>query len=177
MVQAEVRAIVRPATVGDAPAVAEIHVRSWQKAYRGMLSDEVLDSLSVSEWTEKRRKFLQQPAPEQRFWILEAGQLMEGFLDMGASRDAPAGDRVAEIYAIYLHPRCWGQGLGRTLMDRAIQDLRSGNWQQVELWVLEQNLQARRFYEAAGFNADGATRPDSFRGCTWTDLRYTLRLV
>jgi len=177
MVQAKVRAIVRPATVADAPAVAEIHVRSWQAAYRGMLSDQVLDSLSVSEWTAKRRKFLQQPAPEQRFWILESEQRLEGFLDTGASRDAPAGDRVAEIYALYLHPRCWGQGLGRTLIERALKDLRSGKWRQVELWVLDQNLQARRFYEAAGFAADGAARPDNFRGCTWTDLRYTLRLV
>lgn len=40
---------VRGASGDDAAAIAEIHVRSWQAAYRGVLPDELLDSLSVSE--------------------------------------------------------------------------------------------------------------------------------
>jgi GNAT superfamily N-acetyltransferase len=40
---------VRQARDGDVPSIAEIHVRSWRAAYRGILSDELLDGLSVSE--------------------------------------------------------------------------------------------------------------------------------
>src|ERR1700761_8473589 len=35
--------IIRDATVADAAAIAGIHIRAWQAAYRGMLADEILD--------------------------------------------------------------------------------------------------------------------------------------
>lgn len=35
----------RPAEPGDAGAVARVHVRSWQVAYRGPFPDESLDGL------------------------------------------------------------------------------------------------------------------------------------
>jgi len=169
---------VRPARVADAGTVAEIHVRSWQRAYRGMLLDSVLDSLSIREWTAKRRKFLKQKTHEQRYWVVETNDVLRGFMDSGASRDqdAPASQGVAEIWAMYVHPESWGQGLGQALMAHCLDDLRARHWRQVILWVLDDNRQARQFYQAAGFRADGASRPDSFRGSSWTDVRYTLEL-
>jgi GNAT superfamily N-acetyltransferase len=164
--------------VADAAAVAEVHVRSWQKAYFGMLTDSVLDGLSVARWTATRRQILKRASPDQRFWVVETGNGLLGFLDSGASRDpdAPASQGVAEIWAMYVHPSAWGQGLGRALMQRCLDDLSARHWRLVNLWVLDQNDPARRFYEAAGFQPDGASRRDSFSGCSWTDLRYTLEL-
>ena len=40
---------VRKANEGDARRIAEIHVRAWRAAYRGILSNSLLDSLSVSD--------------------------------------------------------------------------------------------------------------------------------
>lgn len=40
---------VRPAVPGDARAVADVHVRAWRAAYRGLLTDASLDELSVDE--------------------------------------------------------------------------------------------------------------------------------
>ena len=37
------------ATADDVPNIAEVHVRSWQAAYRGILADDLLDRLSVTE--------------------------------------------------------------------------------------------------------------------------------
>jgi len=34
---------VRPARIEDIPAMARVHVRSWQQTYRGLMSDEILD--------------------------------------------------------------------------------------------------------------------------------------
>ena len=170
---------LRPATVADAAAVAEVHVRSWQKAYRGMLLDSVLDGLSVDEWTHKRRMFLERASPGQRFWVLEQQGHIAGFSDSGPSRDEdqPASESIAEIYAMYLHPDRWGEGRGRGMMAHCLDDLRSQSWRRVNLWVLDNNTRARRFYEAAGFVADGTERDDSFRGCHFVDLRYGLVLA
>jgi len=38
---------VRPAAIGDAEAIAAIHVRSWQVGYRGVVAESVLAALSV----------------------------------------------------------------------------------------------------------------------------------
>src|SRR3954451_25008746 len=46
-----VRAVpaIRRAVPSDAPALAAVHVRAWQAAYRGMMSDDLLDALDVGE--------------------------------------------------------------------------------------------------------------------------------
>lgn len=49
---------VRKASSEDVPGIAGIHVRSWRVAYRGILSDELLDSLSVPEREESWRALL-----------------------------------------------------------------------------------------------------------------------
>jgi hypothetical protein len=43
--------VVRRAEPQDAPAVARVHVASWRQAYRGLLPQEYLDSLSIEART------------------------------------------------------------------------------------------------------------------------------
>ena len=38
---------IRAAVAADARGIAEVHVRSWQAAYRGQIPDSVLAGLSV----------------------------------------------------------------------------------------------------------------------------------
>jgi hypothetical protein len=40
---------VRAATPDDAAAVAGVHVRSWQAAYRGLIADAYLDGLNPDD--------------------------------------------------------------------------------------------------------------------------------
>jgi GNAT superfamily N-acetyltransferase len=65
---------------------------------------------------------------------------------------------IGELYAIYLDPQCWGQGLGRKLLAHATRRLLSHGYSIAILWVLESNRRARRFYEIAGWTLDGATK-------------------
>jgi hypothetical protein len=46
--------IIRDAELRDARGIAEVHVRSWQTAYAGIVPDEDLAQLSVDE----REQFL-----------------------------------------------------------------------------------------------------------------------
>ncbi len=41
--------IVRAAQNADAPSLAAIHVAAWQVGYRGVMPNNFLDTLSVSE--------------------------------------------------------------------------------------------------------------------------------
>ena len=52
------RAQLRRAGVADAPAIAAITVRAWQGAYRGLISDAILDGLSVERRTAEWQRLL-----------------------------------------------------------------------------------------------------------------------
>ena len=50
---------VRRATTEDAAGIASVHVHSWLAAYRGLMPDDMLDSLTVEERTESWLRFLE----------------------------------------------------------------------------------------------------------------------
>ena len=62
---------IREAVPGDARSIAEIHVRAWQAAYRGQLTDDYLDGLSVEDRLEQHRQSLEAPPAEWRTWVAE----------------------------------------------------------------------------------------------------------
>ncbi len=108
-----------------------------------------------------------------RLWIVETPDGgPTGFALSGPSRDddLPAG--AGEILAIYLEPALRGQGLGRPLFDRAVDDLRARGFDPLVVWVLVANVPARRFYERAGWRADGASKPIDFDGTPVDEVRY-----
>jgi ribosomal protein S18 acetylase RimI-like enzyme len=146
---------IREAEPKDAEAIAEVHVRSWQAAYRGQLTDEYLDGLSVGERLEQHRRSLEQPRAEWRTWVAEDEGRVTAFAVTGPSEDADAEPSTGEVYAIYVEPDRVGTGLGRELFEHAVDDLRERGFSVVTLWVLETNERARRFYEVAGWRADG----------------------
>ena len=166
---------IRAARIEDAEAMAALHVRAWQAAYRGILTDEFLDGLSVEEWAKKRREALGKPAsPDTRWWVLERGAILEGFCVTGPSRDPDAAAGEAEVYAIYVEPVAVGRGLGRLLMEHALADLGRRGIARASLWVFEENARARAFYEKAGFRRDEGAPPKvkEFGGTRAPEVRY-----
>jgi ribosomal protein S18 acetylase RimI-like enzyme len=77
---------------------------------------------------------------------------------------------------IYATPEAWGTGIGRGLMTAGLDRLASAGFGEVLLWVLDSNDRARRFYERAGFAADGATKDDVVAGTTVREVRYRREL-
>jgi GNAT superfamily N-acetyltransferase len=149
--------VIRRATVDDARAIAEVSVASWLGAYRGLMPDDALDGADVDQREERNRIFLAGGADAL---VAEDDEGVYGFASFGRSRDPDAGDEVGELYAIYLRPERWGRGLGRELHDAAVEALRAAGFAEATLWVLDSNERARRFYERAGWQADGSVRSD-----------------
>jgi ribosomal protein S18 acetylase RimI-like enzyme len=88
----------------------------------------------------------------------------------------PGLERVGEVYALYISPDLVGQGIGRTLLGEAHAQMNSQGFETSALWVLCDNQRARRFYEQAGYQADGAAQDDVYDGTTLTELRYQREL-
>jgi ribosomal protein S18 acetylase RimI-like enzyme len=162
---------VRPAGPEDAASIAAVHVRTWQVAYRGLMSDEVLDGLSVPQRKERWREALagdEGPA----VYVAVDGAAVVGFCAVAAPRpDLDPDDAAAEIGAIYVDPDVWRTGVGRALMNAALRDLRARGWRWVTLWVLADNQRARDFYARFGFEPDGAEMTHEASGAKEIRLR------
>jgi GNAT superfamily N-acetyltransferase len=168
---------IREARVEDARAIAEIHVRAWQRAYEGQLPEEYLGGLSVEEREQMWRDGVTHAGREWRCWVAEGDGRPLGFCATGLSEDADAGRETAELYAIYLEPDILGTGVGRELFAHAVDDLRARSFRTVTLWVLETNEQARRFYELAGWKLDGATTTERIDCLNYPTVRYRVDLA
>ena len=171
---------LRRARVDDAAAIATVHVRTWQSAYRGQLPDPYLDSLSddLEQRTEMWETAISgRLTTKHEVWVAATDKQIDGFVALGPTRDEDT-DVVGEVYAIYVNPDSWGQGIGRILFSHATVRLVSLGYAAAILWVLESNARARRFYEVAGWTADGATkletRPD---GTQLREVRYRISLA
>ncbi|MEV0397348.1 GNAT family N-acetyltransferase [Polymorphospora rubra] len=169
--------IVRPATVEDAEALAVVHVRSWQEAYRGMVPQEYLDQLDPFRRRQAwRRRIEDAPAPAGTLLAEREPDGVLGFISVSPSRDPDLDPGlVGEIQSVYLLPEYWGQGVGQLLMAAGLRRLEEVGYHEVTLWVLETNWRARRFYEAGGWRVDGSTKTDCSRGFPLAEIRYRRR--
>ena len=144
---------VRHATSRDAKAIAEIHVATWQAAYKDLMPEEYLSKITV----EKRQAYWREAIEfsEPQLLVATEGEQIVGFVGFDRSRDAGTKSTVGEIWALYVSPEHWGKGAGLALWDGAREGLKEEGCTQVTLWVLLRNERALRFYEqAAGFKRE-----------------------
>lgn len=162
---------IRLAAIEDAPAIADVHIHSWQWAYRGLLPDDLLDHLSLERMAEMHTQRLATKT-EGRTWVADQEGEFIGFAITGPSRDPDASPRTAELMALYLRREATGKGIAHTLFDHAVQDLWQRGYERATLWVLETNVRARRFYEKAGWTTDGTTKTEERPGVLLHEVRY-----
>lgn len=165
---------LRRAVGADARAVAEVHVASWQFAYRGILPSEFLDELDV-----KRRAILysfDSTRPEDPVTWIAVDRDVVGFVTTSGCRDADANGS-GEIQALYVAPSRWRCGVGRELLNKGEHLLAEMEFAEASLWVLEANDRARLFYEARGWEPDGAIKTLSFTGVDVAEVRYRKALT
>jgi ribosomal protein S18 acetylase RimI-like enzyme len=162
---------LRDARCGDELAVAEVHVRSWQEAYRELMPEEFLDGLDPRD--RARRYTFEGGAEAPTTVVAIAGGAVVGFVTFGPSRDEDAVG-MGEIYALYVDPGCHRGGVGRLLMAHARRRLKEQGFAAAVLWVLQGNERAASFYEREGWKPDGATREEEPYGITSNVRRFHL---
>lgn len=169
---------VRRVRLADARRIAEINVAGWRAAYRGLMPDEFLDSISIDARELAWRSRLEgNEADDEPAWVAERDGKSIGYVVGGPPRDEdvvlPA---TAEIYAIYVHPAAWRSGAGRALLEAATAEWRRRGATELVLWVLEGNAGARAFYEAMGWQPDGSRKEFDMGGFSTLEVRYRLPL-
>lgn len=169
---------LRDARRGDELAVAAVHVRSWQEAYRGLMPDDYLDALDPRD---RAAAYTFEPAvPAAPTTVLAVGEedgeeVVLGFATFCPSRDEDALG-LGEIVALYVDPGRHQGGVGRLLMAEARRRLVEAGFTEGLLWVLDGNARAAGFYEREGWVPDGARRVEHPYGIVSNVSRYRRRL-
>jgi len=159
---------LRAPTAADVPALGAVHLASWNEAYRGVCDGGWLSTLTVEQFEEYHRPRVGEGAGAGEPFLVATGtggvKGVVGFARGGPTRAAsPTGDALpagfglkdgggweAELYAIYVLPRCQGMGVGRRLFEGVASALAGVGRGSMCVWVLSGNAGARRFYERMG---------------------------
>lgn len=145
--------LVRPMTVADVDAVANLHVSTWRETYSGLIPQ----SFFAKDVVEYRRRWwsstIADTEADQVFRVAEIDGQLVGFAGAGVAVKEPA-PRPLELYMIYLAKAAHGSGIGQQLLDGVLPPVPAF------LWVARDNPRARAFYVKNGFVADGTEFTD-----------------
>lgn len=77
-----------------------------------------------------------------------------------------------EIISTYFLPEYMGKGHGKELLSAVMDELKTMGFDEVFLWVLEDNHNARHFYEKCGFQKSDRVIETCIGGKDLTEVQY-----
>ncbi len=145
--------------------LSNIYEQSWKYAYKGIIPQNYLDSLSCGQWCNAIDN------PNRHTLVMLDGDRLIGISSYCKSRFDAYKD-WGEIISIYLLPEYMGKGLGKILIEKAIDELKAMGFKTIFLWVLEENHRARHFYEKCGFKNNGNYMDNTIGGKQLREFQY-----
>ena len=148
---------LRKAIKSDASSIAAISIEVWLGTYlkrgvRAVFADYALDEFT----TANVEKLISDP--KQFTLVSENEEGIDGFVRVSSDSNAPvSGCSDMEISTLYVQPRHHGKGVGKRLLNAAVQHCRANNAESLWLATNADNDPAIAFYLALGFQCVGET--------------------
>lgn len=153
----------------DLQEISNVYEQSWKYAYKDIIPQSYLDSIPSGRWADNINK-----NNRKNIVMLEKGSII-GTLSFCKSRWEQYND-YGEIVSIYFLPQYIGKGYGKSLLDKAVEELKYRGFQYILLWVLEDNHRARKFYEKYGFIFNGEYKNDNIGGKELREVMYVYQI-
>ena len=136
--------LCRMETDEDIKGKAYVHWKTWHEAYKGMISGDYLDKLTL----EKCEKMAY--SRDDNIIVAKDSGRVVGFVAYGKD---DASSENGEIFALYVLSDYYGKEVGLRLMNAGLEYLKG--CREIGLWVLKENARAIRFYGKCGFLHNG----------------------
>lgn len=149
----------------DRMLISKVYEESWKYAYKGIIPQHYLDSIPEGRWTQNI---------DNTMWktlVCIDNDRIVGTSSFCKSRFEQFHG-WGEVISIYLLPQYMGKGYGKNLMEFAISELKKQGYEKIFLWVLEENIRARHFYEQFGFSITDDFLEDNIGGKDLREIRY-----
>ena len=141
---------IRLARPEDAPAIARVHVVTWQTTYRGLIADALIDEVALEEREAMWGHILTVYAETHPVLVAEDfGIGVCGFGNAGPLRGEDVQGYSGEFKTLYLLPAYQRRGIGRAMLCRLAAQLLERGHDAALAWVLASNP-ACGFYETMG---------------------------
>lgn len=135
--------IIRDVRKDDIVSVADIKVKGWQSAYRGMISDDYLDNMDMDKYASKMYKSYN----SNGFIVAVVNDSVVGFCRYIFDCDSPY---LGELSALYVRPDLKGNGIGTMLFNYVVNEFKKCGKTKMILWCLKDNYKSRKFYSDKG---------------------------
>ena len=134
----------------DIPAIARIKVDGWKSAYRGIIDDDFLDSLTYN--VQIKRFTDGEDSVQGIVAIDEESKQIVGFSTFGKRQDLSEGlpQYDCELHAMYVSPDRKGKGIGKRLLSEVLKQQRENDHKKMLLWCFKKNLPTIEFYKKTG---------------------------
>jgi GNAT superfamily N-acetyltransferase len=150
-------ATIRPARPSDVDGLATTAIAAWREGFRGIVPERI-DPRTAWRPARIAERLAGRVDDGSAILAAEVEGEVRGLVLHGPSRDlgAPAGE--GEIVALYVHPDNWRGGIGRALVEAALDELANAGHRQAIVWTLAESPRNLAFYESLGFRRDGGSQ-------------------
>lgn len=89
--------------------------------------------------------------PKVHYFVLQKDEEIAGFISLHIQRLLHHTAPIGEIQELYISPEVRGEGMGRRLVETAVNKARESGCKQVEVCCNQKRLKTHKFYEHIGF--------------------------
>lgn len=142
---------IRNVKKGDEKTLAYIQTESWKAAFAEILSPEIMNAYTdINKIESMYQEVLHNKLANGI--LLTANGMPHGTAFWGRCREKKFADS-AELICIHSLSDKWHKGFGSMLMEHVLAEMKEAHYKEAVLWVFEENMRARKFYEKHGFEA------------------------
>lgn len=165
---------VRQSQLSDIKSIAYIKVAGFKDAYRGIIDDEYLDAMSISEQINN----LNELYAKKNIFVVEKDNEVLGFCRIYDYDKAVYEDEEidCEIREIYVKPDLKRSGIGSELFNYTLQYFKQKGKTKLYLGCFKDNYNSRKFYENMG-GILGDEESIEIGGKSYPLVSYTYNLI
>ncbi|ARI78141.1 GNAT family N-acetyltransferase [Halobacillus mangrovi] len=134
---------VRKARLDDALGIAKVSVNAWRSTYKGIVSDDFLEKMTIQKRAEKWRDKIS--GKNEIIYVAEVNEVIVGYASGGVERGRMK-EYDGELYAIYLLEAFQNRGHGKLLLSYLSTEMEVRGYTSLLVWVLEAN-HSKDFYK------------------------------
>ena len=140
--------LIRPASAADESALAAVHRATWTTA------------VSPAGAPPANSRFFGAETRPEDVLVAEDRGLVLGYVWLRRTGPHPAHDHVLVVDGLAVEPGEQGRGIGRALLETAVDEAARRGGRKLTLRVLAPNTAARRLYTSVGFHVEGVLQAE-----------------
>jgi len=140
--------IIRKGTKEECNDVAHVISIAWNEAYKGIVPDWYLKELLENEKERAEKLYNDFDKNSINHFVLEVNNKVVGFARFGPSSDCDFS-KCGEIIALYIIGKYKGNGFGKFLVEKSIEELKLFGFDKIIISCLKGN-NSNSFYQHIG---------------------------